>query len=421
MFNGKSDYVTVNVTSGVQTVSNQNGVLTLSVTDADSYTVSVKLNDTKNWKWKGIAETAVPFSIYVGTAGVAKPYITDDATGLATEKECTFNNTEIEFSVSGVTDIMEYELSSELTLKSYQNDVLVVTAINAGTHTVKVTLKHPENYSWLGGGNGELNYKLKVGKLGIAVPEITGDTSVVYDGEYKYITVNAEGYDLLNVTWSCTNSTVKDSAYELKKVSWENGVYKAKVIQAGTYTINFEHVNTGNTYWDNDKKTTTKIAFTYTVAKGSIEEPTVDGKKPTDKVLTVSKDYTGQYIDFVLTAPKAVDALGNPMLKYTVSEGLTLVSQVDGVSTYRALNAKSYTVTVGLSSTTNLSWNTTSTYKTSDRTYTFKISKGKISAPVIEGDSVVIEDAVTKSYPYTGNYQQFVLTNIIKTVDAEGN
>ncbi|MDE6690573.1 MAG: hypothetical protein K2K04_01245, partial [Clostridia bacterium] len=150
--------------------------------------------------------------------------------------------------------------------------------------------------------------------------------------------------------------------------------------------------------------------FTFKITKGTLATPVVEGDTlGTEDTVSKSYTYAEDYQQFVLTnMTKATDINGDPLIEYTLSEGLEVVSHTDdGRLVLKAKASKKYTVTVKLANSANLSWDM-SGHPTCDKVFNFTIKFLEIDAP--EKDATCAAASVN----YTGNEYYYVFKNVHK-------
>ena len=195
-----------------------------------------------------------------------------------------------------------------------------VTAIHAGTYTIKVSLKN-SNYAWSDAGASERTYMFVIGRKGVDKPQITGypegESGYVYnDGET--ISAQYSGSEYLGTYYIASGE--------------ENG------INAGDYTLT---LTLKSDYQWSDGGTGTHD-LDWSIVARKIAKPTISSDDNVYKGTTLTAIISG------------IDANAEKSLKISSScdegdaEGFSL-SEVDGAQiTVSALHAGTYTVTFTL-------------------------------------------------------------------------
>lgn len=195
-----------------------------------------------------------------------------------------------------------------------------VTAIHAGTYTIKVSLKN-SNYAWSDAGASERTYMFVIGRKGVDKPQITGypegESGYVYnDGET--ISAQYSGSEYLGTYYTASGD--------------ESGIDARNYTLTLTLKSDYQWTDGGTGTHDLD----------WSIVARKIAKPTI---APKDNV------YTGTTLTAIISG---IDANAKKSLKISSScdegdaEGFSL-SEIDGAQiTVSALHAGTYTVTFTL-------------------------------------------------------------------------
>jgi len=370
-------------------------------TEVGSQFVTVILNDTANTYWAGTEESVAPLTNYKFTIDkkqVEKP--------TASTETYIYNGGEQTYTFASAGGAGLYETSD-------------CTLILASSKVISVSLIDPANYRWVGGDSEPLEFTFTIDKRPIEKPN-ADETEYVYDGTLKTYTFATPG----------------DSAWFLPKNTTRTN--------AGSQTVTVMLNDKDNTYWKDTEEVTEDLPFLFSIKKAQVRKPTADptpflynGNEQTyvlgnnddeeyysksgtmTKILAGSNDVTVSLNDpsnyrwkdgdsepllftFVI-AKIAVTAPTADTTKY-VYDGAekTYTFKTAGDVAYfdpsnlKRTDAGEQTVTVVLKDKFNTYWKGTAD-SALDLTFTFKIAKAEVTAPVKSA----------KSYVYTGAEQTY--------------
>lgn len=256
---------------------------TTSESATGSYKVTFSLNSTNiMWADKKTADVVINWTI--GTLVLAKP----------TAASTTFEYTGEEKSL----DVQNYDAS-------YMNTEGTLSAINAGSYSVKFILKDKTNTKWSGNSTADITISWKINKKKLTAAESTisiasnAQTTFTYGVAHQFRNEVTRAYDGLALI------TGYDST--IHKIS-DDSVCAAA--DAGTYTIKITPQD--NYTWSNGS--VTAKSFTWKINKLLL-------KKPTAAMFTWTYDGTAHYI-------KEAWSDGNGGYTYEVLTGYSRLGQV---------------------------------------------------------------------------------------------
>ena len=324
-------------------------------TDAGTYTVTVRLADPDNYEWTGGGTADVTLTWTITPMLLAAPTLGTDADG------STYTGDTLTYTVNGFDDArMSFDASDGLTFADG-----TLTATDADTYTLTVTLKNTNNYNWDNGAGTDpvvLEWTIAIAENEIYDVIVSGFT---YGGEFTEPTAEARfGADLATFTyyyggWSGSDYVPVDAPVNAGRY------YVVATIAADP------DGNYGAAEYYGSADTTA-----FTVARARIEKPawesaatyTYDGKEQTRSL--------NDAFNAALMTVSAEGANGKP-----------ITDNKDG--SFTATNADTYTITLSLGeNAVNYEWSDGSGYSTDDFTLTWVINKATNTLTVTVGSIV---------------------------------
>ena len=169
-------------------------------TNAGTYTVTVALKDTANVSWADDTTDDLTYTFEIAKLAIEKP-VADTTKFIYNGSAQTYTIAENErYTVSGNTQT------------------------NAGTYTVTVALKDPDNVSWTDGSTDNLSYTFEISKLDIEKP-VADTTKFIYNGSAQtYNIAESERYTVSgNTQTNAGTYTVTVALKDKANVSWAGG------------------------------------------------------------------------------------------------------------------------------------------------------------------------------------------------------
>ena len=327
-------------------------------TDAGTYTVTVGLADPDNYEWTdgGTADvtltwTITPMLLTVPTLGEA-------------EHGSTYTDSALTYTVNGFDDArMDSDASEGL---AFADGVL--TATDAGTYTLTVTLQNTNNYNWDNGAGASagtnsvvLKWTIEIADNVITKVTVSGFT---FGGEFTLPTADARfGAERATFTYYYGGW---DGSYEQVDAPVNAGLYYVVATIAADPAGNYKQVEYGSA-----------DTTAFTVARAQIAKPAwADAATYTYN----SHEQTRLLNDDFNAALMTVSAEG--------ANGKPITDNKDG--SFTATNAATYTITLSLGeNAVNYEWGDDgSGYSTDDFTLTWIINKAENTLTVTVGGIV---------------------------------
>lgn len=389
---------------------------------AGTHTAKAVLTDKDNYEWTtgdenkdGTAE--ISWTILRRT--IQKPNFNNNAT-------FSFNNTaHTAVTAPSAGDyVAQYDESGTLSVCYAPNEestgYVAYTATNArqtnaGTYTVTVDLKDPQNYRW----SDDLDSDYTAGTWTISAkvinaPSVSADT-ITYDGQPYDGTItltHSTGENSSNgILKLGTNHTYTDKGAETKTPPTNAGSYTVKpelVFEAGLIATNYTVLNPGTASFQIQKATLMlqspgNQSLTYTGSAQQVTGVTVDstGLVEGDNESAYTVSYTYSYKNDQGETVTTESSNTPPSLKdlgtYTVTASLTADNyQATPVSYTVTIGTGTQTITLAPAEADKAGWND----EDSDGTYTMTVTLGVTESFTVTGKGAVDPDA-TITYAVT--------------------
>ena len=283
-----------------------------------TYTITVELINTitANYTFEGNQNTCeLEYEIYGG--GLRRP--------VGSDREVTYSGEDYVIEITGYDDdAMSYSVDGGTAY--FDGNKLTLTAKNAGTYTLTISIKEEQYTSWADGGSGDITFTLTIQKKVIT---IIAPTAGVYDGKEKTPDVKFSGL-------------VPGEELKFNKEAPETGDYKLAYAKT-TGTLGSNNLPQGKgLYTITVTLLETDTANNYKLEADTCEYEIYEGglRKPTANDLEVTydgKEYTIEVKDF--NADEMEYSLGG-------NSG----AEVDNAEKFifKATNAGTYTLTISI-------------------------------------------------------------------------
>ncbi len=360
-----------------------NGKYELTMTDAGDYTITVTLNDSRNYAWASGSSDPLVFTWTVS--------------------KLTTNNIEVSITQNAVYgDELVVDVTADMGAESAQiayytdnngsrGEQLSAQPTEAGTYWVVATIADTDNYV-----GGEASQQFTIQPKTVTDP-VSGGASVVYDGAAH--TAYIEGVDLSLM------SVTSDSV-----LTYVNGRYELTMTDAGDYTITVTLNDSRNYAWASGSSD--PLVFTWTVAQ-AVNSWTAElemsgwiyGESP------AQPSATAQFGEAVFTYYNAEGDEITPD-KLTEAGSYYVVATVEGNENYTGLTArKDFVVEKADYDTTGITWSNTSV-----------VYNGNEQSPVADGlpvglDGIALEYKVESAV----NAGEYTLTVTFSTESTNYN
>lgn len=275
---------------------------TLTAMNAGSYSVTVALNN-ENLTWEDGGRDSFVLSMTIQKKGIAIPTLPD---GTYTYKADANNSVTLSgfyAALMGIQDIT----AQEGKLIDIANGIL--KGKNAGTYTVRITLKDSANYCWTTDGGSDVSAKeisWTIGSLAIEVP--TAETPLVYNAAEQ--------------TYSFGNTT-QDAHLAPYSVTGDKGTNARQY--TATFTLTVNNMGVTNYIWtDNPSGASAPAKVSWTISPKTIETaPVLSGDSvfsPDGMSATIENYVASDAVGAVMTSSGSVEG------KLTV-EGAVLTAE----------------------------------------------------------------------------------------------
>ena len=250
-------------------------------------------------------------------------------------------------------------------LRNFDSSMMVLsgnTSTEAGTHTALVKIKDDyfSNYCWTSTVGQTLEITWTIGSKQLAVPELSDEVAIVYDGSEQSILEYIADFDDIREYVSVMN-------------------YSG--LAANSYVAIFSIIN-GNCVWEDGSKDSKIVDWT--ISKRVVSRPSFPGGS-----LDMDSELSGGFANMQIVG------LDTSVMSIRSESGTYLTRNESSDSTLYYVNtnaANVYTITIGLLDNSNNVWNDG---ESDDTTLTWSVGVEAIDRPVVEG---VIEVG-----PYTGS------------------
>jgi hypothetical protein len=393
----------------------------LVATAADTYTVTFKLKDKSAYRWSGGGTDDNTTTITISKGELTAPSLTN-----YDENSCVYKNENYNFTF-GTFDTTKITVTppsgSEMT---YDSGTRTLSAKNAGTYNVTISIADTDNYKWAGDSDSTASSAKTISvKISSKVVEISpSDVTLGYSASG----ITAE--NIKKLSWYANdNASLYDASID---ITLKNGSeVKSSVKDVGSYTIVLSLKDKSNYAWTSSGDVNDKSVAL------SITKRTLDSSAITN----VTREYSGTTYDKGDLRSESwwEDDFGNTaVMSIQFKNGTT---DVEGVKVRGA-----YTVEFTLVDTVNYAWSDGSTTKTitftiTQKTISVTLANGSDNSPKVDSDGnptgyvfdgIVSgdEDNVSIAYRYTNSAgynsttrptERGTYTITIELVDKTGN